>query len=108
MVEMTAEMARKFGQKRSEYEPDPFQKALLGHLPAFCRIEVPIKEFCGDLDRLADMFCELADDMRRIKRQPDRNAYSEASRMWGALRKCDSQIKTEHQKGRYTGYRDSD
>lgn len=108
MVEMTEEMAKRFGQRRSEYEPDPFQSALMGHLPASCRVEMPIKEFCGDLDRVADMLCELANEVRRIKRYPDRNAYMEASRLHSAFRKCDSQIKTEHQRGRYTGYRLSD
>lgn len=108
MVEMTADMARKFGQKRSEYEPDPFQAALMESLPSVARVEVPVKEFCGDLDRVADRFCELADELRRIKRYPDRNAYLEASRLWGALRKCGSQIKAEHLRGKYTGCRESD
>ena len=108
MVQPTPELMRKFGQKRSDYEPDPFEQALLATLPDFCRIEIRIKEIPVDLDYIADRFAELAERLRTIKRQPERSSWLDSSRLFSAVRMCDGQIKAELQRIKWTTSRGSD
>ena len=102
MVQPTPDLMRKFGQKRSDYEPDPFEQSLLSTMPAFARIEIPIKDVRADLDKLADYLAVLADTIRRIKRHPDRTIWKEAHWLNSAIRLCDGQIKSECQVARNT------